>query len=192
MRRHSVWVELWLTHGTSRPLSLTRRYELALRPHLQDRIVEEAQEILGDNAADRTFEYEQLKQLKFLEMVMKEVRGCIGSRRDARTNHEYNRSTLHCSTRQTLRLHPPVPFYGRYTLAPIQVGPFTIPANVDVFVCPNVLHRLHAFWERPEEFDPERFSPERSNDRHPYCFVPFSAGGMHVAHIPCEEVVAYG
>ena len=72
---HSPWVEQSLTHGAPQPHPRTRRYELALRPRLQDRIVEEAQEVLGDTDADGAFEYDQLKQLKFLEMVMKEVRG---------------------------------------------------------------------------------------------------------------------
>lgn len=38
------------------------------------------------------------------------------------------------------------------------------------------LHRDAAFWPEPNKFDPDRFIPEKIRDRHPYSFIPFSAG----------------
>lgn len=39
-------------------------------------------------------------------------------------------------------------------------------------------HRDSKYWKNPEEFIPERFSPEEVAQRHPYTFIPFSGGPM--------------
>jgi cytochrome P450 family 4 len=43
-------------------------------------------------------------------------------------------------------------------------------------VIPYATHRLEHIYTDPEKFIPERFSPENSEMRNPYAFLPFSAG----------------
>ena len=49
-------------------------------------------------------------------------------------------------------------------------------AGSDIFICPYLLHRDPAHWERPDDFLPERFTPEATAGRHRFAYLPFSAG----------------
>ena len=52
----------------------------------------------------------------------------------------------------------------------------TIPAGVTVSVNMYLLHHDTKYFPNPDKFDPDRFAPDNCADRHPYAYVPFSAG----------------
>jgi cytochrome P450 len=77
---------------------------------------------------------------------------------------------------ESLRLYPPAWGFSRQALAEDRLGGFRLPRGWLAFVIPYVLHRLPAFWPNPDQFDPERFLPERSADRPKFAYIPFGAG----------------
>jgi cytochrome P450 len=77
---------------------------------------------------------------------------------------------------EAMRLYPPIFVLMRSPLEDDQVGGYDLPAGSNVVLCPYVTHRHPAFWDNPEGFDPERFTPERSANRHRMAYLPFAAG----------------
>ena len=96
---------------------------------------------------------------------------------------------------EALRLYPPAWGISRQALADDELGGYRLPRGWLAFIIPWVLHRLPAYWQNPEQFDPERFSPARSADRPKFVYLPFGAGprqciGSHFALIEANVILA--
>ena len=72
---------------------------------------------------------------------------------------------------ETVRLHPPIWAMERRVIADDEIGGYGIPRHSGVIISPYILHRHPAFWEKPDEFSPERFE-RRDHD----AYYPFGAG----------------
>ncbi|MFO0694058.1 MAG: cytochrome P450 [Polyangiales bacterium] len=77
---------------------------------------------------------------------------------------------------EAMRLYPPVWGFEREALEEDEILGYRIPKGASVGVLTYALHRHPRFWPEPETFDPERFSPERSEGRHRYAYLPFGGG----------------
>jgi cytochrome P450 len=96
---------------------------------------------------------------------------------------------------EALRMCPPAAGVGRLAVRDIAVGGYRVQAGTLLAVGIYALHRDPAVWENPLVFDPDRFSPEKSEGRDRWHFVPFAGGarsciGEHFARLETTLALA--
>ncbi|MFG2117366.1 cytochrome P450 [Streptomyces sp. NPDC048718] len=95
--------------------------------------------------------------------------------------------------KESMRLFPAAPAIGRRAVEECEIDGHLIPAGADVILAPWVTHRHPRYWEDPERFDPDRFTPEAEAARPRYAWYPFGGGpraciGQHFSML--ESVIA--
>ena len=75
-------------------------------------------------------------------------------------------------------------------------GGYLIPAGMIVICSVATLHVDEEYYPDPEKFNPDNFLPERVAARHPYAFLPFSAGprsciGQKFAMLEMKTILSY-
>ncbi|GAB0089367.1 Cytochrome P450 [Sergentomyia squamirostris] len=128
-------------------------YELSKQPELQEKLRKEIKEY---KEKCKTIEYETIKDMEYLHMVVQE----------------------------TLRLYPSLPFLDRlcipvdgnesYSLEPYHK--FSIPKGMPVYIPIIPIHRDAKYFPNPEKFIPERFSPENRESNDQNQFLAFGQG----------------
>jgi cytochrome P450 len=79
--------------------------------------------------------------------------------------------------KESMRLYPPAwVLNGRLTLEDAEIGGYTIPKGSTVFISPYVMHHLPQYFDEPETFKPERFTPEFEKSLPKYAYMPFGGG----------------
>ncbi len=88
-------------------------------------------------------------------------------------NLGYTTQVLH----EALRLCPPAAGVARLATRDIAVGGYRVQAGTLIAVGLYGLHHDPALWDRPSDFDPDRFTPENIKARDRWQFLPFLGGG---------------
>ncbi|CAG7715314.1 unnamed protein product [Allacma fusca] len=123
-------------------------YLLAKNPEHQALVHIELDEIFG-NDTHRSITTNDLPKMKYLDLCIKEA----------------------------LRLYPSVPLIARKVKQEFRLDNETlVPPGVDIAMSPWLTHRDPNIYPEPENFLPSRHTPENSSGRHPYAYIPFSAG----------------
>ncbi|HEX2257631.1 MAG TPA: cytochrome P450, partial [Afifellaceae bacterium] len=78
--------------------------------------------------------------------------------------------------REALRLYPPVAFIPRDATRTETMRDKVVKAGAILFVSPWLLHRHRKLWDRPDEFDPDRFADPATKESVRCAYLPFSAG----------------
>ncbi|XP_070168059.1 cytochrome P450 4C1-like [Polyergus mexicanus] len=119
---------------------------LAEHKDVQERVRVEVDTVMRENGGKLTMT--SLKNLSYLERCLKE----------------------------TLRLYPVASFILRNIEEDVKLHSYVVPAGTILYLDIFEAHRNPNFLSNPEVFDPDRFLPERMQNRHHYSYVPFSAG----------------
>ncbi|MFE2882262.1 bifunctional albaflavenone monooxygenase/terpene synthase [Streptomyces graminifolii] len=77
---------------------------------------------------------------------------------------------------EAMRLRPAVWILTRRAVADTDLGGYRIPAGADIIYSPYAIQRDARSYDRNDEFDPDRWLPERSKDVPKFAMSPFSNG----------------
>ena len=108
-----------------------------------------------------------------------EVNGVLHGRIDRRIRDEDMTSLAYLTRciKESMRMHPPVPFIGRTLENPLEIDPGKIlPAGTNVTSMIWCLHHNPEVWPDHMTYDPDRFLPENIKDMDSHAFLAFSAG----------------
>ncbi|XP_058064550.1 cytochrome P450 4c3-like [Anopheles bellator] len=134
-------------HDTTATALAWMLYLLGTEPAVQERVYQEIESIMGKDRS-RYPTITELAEMRYLE----------------------------CCIKESLRLFPSIPMLSRTLVSDVDIENYHIPAGTNAVIILYQLHRDAHYFPNPEKFLPERFLPENSGDRHPYAFIPFSAG----------------
>ncbi|MDQ3606818.1 MAG: cytochrome P450 [Gemmatimonadota bacterium] len=78
--------------------------------------------------------------------------------------------------KESMRLYPPAWAIGREAVEACEIGGYPVPAGTTILISPWVIHRDPRFFDRPEEFLPERWSNGFEKDLPRFAYLPFGGG----------------
>ncbi|XP_057367277.1 cytochrome P450 4c3-like [Daphnia carinata] len=145
--REEVDTVMFAGHDTTASAMTWFLYCIARHPEYQQLVMDEVDQVF-DGDMERPCTIQDAAELKYLE----------------------------CCIKETLRLYPSVPAVMRCLTEDVDIGGYKLPAGVSVALMIYGMHHSPLVYPDPEAFKPDRFLPENSIGRHPYAFIPFSAG----------------
>ncbi|KAL3876313.1 hypothetical protein ACJMK2_034175 [Sinanodonta woodiana] len=144
--REEVDTFMFEGHDTTAVATNWAIHLIGANPEVQEKIHQELDGIFGNS--DRPVTMDDLKEMKYLE----------------------------CALKEALRIFPSVPFFGRSLTEDTKIGNHKFEKGQTVIIVPAAIHMDKKVYPDPEKFDPDRFLPNNVISRHPYAFIPFSAG----------------
>jgi cytochrome P450 len=96
---------------------------------------------------------------------------------------------------ELLRLYPIGWLIPRRAVNEDVIGGVRVEAGATIVISPLITQRMDIFWDQPEVFDPDRYTPENARGRHRYAHFPFGGGphqclGMHLFYLEAQLIIA--
>ncbi|PON72327.1 Cytochrome P450, E-class, group I, partial [Parasponia andersonii] len=142
---------------------------------------------------------ELVRNPRVMKKAQDEVRRVVGNKPEIDMDDINQMEYLKCVIKETLRLHPPVPFLvPRKTLSSVELGGYNIPKHTTVYINAWAIQRDPSEWDKPEEFVPERFlnNPIDFNIAKDFEYIPFGVGrrgcaGVQFGIVSIEYVIVH-
>ncbi|MEM9864126.1 MAG: cytochrome P450 [Myxococcota bacterium] len=110
---------------------------------------------------------------------------------------EASKRLVYCEKvlKEAMRLYPPAWMTGRCPVGDQVLDGYHLPDGSLILTSPFIVHRHPEYWDNPEAFDPERFTPEREKARDRFAYFPFGGGpriciGNHFAMLEAKLILA--
>jgi cytochrome P450 len=143
--KDQVLLLLFAGHETLTSAIASFCLQLAQHPEVLAKVCTEQQQL----AIEEPLTPENLKQMEYLDLVLKEV----------------------------LRTIPPVGGGFRRVIQSCEFNGYRIPEGWSVLYQIGKTHQDSSTYTKPESFDPQRFAPERAEDKQkPFSYLPFGGG----------------
>lgn len=97
--------------------------------------------------------------------------------------------------KETLRLYPSAWVFDRSPVVDVELAGYHVPAGATIYVSPYVSHRDKRFYDRPNEFVPDRFAAGWEQALPKYAYYPFGGGpriciGQSFAEMEAKLILA--
>lgn len=107
-----------------------------------------------------------------------------------------NMSYLDQTLKEAERMFPPVPAGFRGVVKEFEFNGYRVPQGWTALYMINAAHRDPDIYPNPAVFDPDRFSPERNEDKLPFSLVGFGGGsrvcvGFAFAQLEMKVLMSY-
>ncbi|KAJ9549983.1 hypothetical protein OSB04_022526 [Centaurea solstitialis] len=125
---------------------------------------------------------ELLQNPKIMKKVQDELEEVVGLSNVVEESHIPRLYYLDAVVKETFRLHPPLPLLiTRSPSQSCQVGGYTVPKGANMFLNVWAIHRNPENWDKPSEFNPDRFINADGTTKYDYngydCnYIPFGSG----------------
>lgn len=85
-------------------------------------------------------------------------------------------SKTKCVWQEAMRLYPPGSIITRRAMVSHRIMDTEVKKGAMVVIAPWLMHRHHAYWQNPDDFDPTRFSEENISNIPKGVYMPFGTG----------------
>ena len=97
--------------------------------------------------------------------------------------------------KESMRIYPPVWVIGREAVQDVELGGYRVKRGTQLIMPQWVVHRDPQWFSDPQEFDPDRWLPERCSDLPRFAYFPFGGGprvciGNHFAMMEAVLLLA--